>query len=483
METVEREKATGNRFFKEGQFQPAVVHYSLAIDALPPPSPETAAAAAILYSNRAFANLKMENFGLVLSDAEKAIELNPGYAKGYYRRASANYVLEHFKKARDDYAKVIQLNPKDKGARLKLKTCKQTLRHIAFSQAISSEHERVYKCVTTETSRMAVEETYEGPHLPKEGVTLEFVDELRSHFENQKNLHRTYCLRLLQSMFQYLKTQPNIVEVSLDDLEDDGKFTVCGDVHGQYYDLLNIFKLNGLPSPSNRYLFNGDYVDRGSFSCEVVLLLFAYKLLYPTSFFLCRGNHETTNMNKVYGFEGEVKAKYSELAMEMFTEVFNYLPLGHVIGKKVIVVHGGLFSQDGVTIADLQKVDRNQQPPLSGLMSEVMWSDPQPLPGRGPSKRGVGLAFGPDVTASFLATNDLEMIIRSHEVKEEGYLVEHNGKLVTVFSAPNYCDQVGNKGAFINFKKDMVPSYVSFTHVPHPPVPPMAYASPMYGMG
>jgi len=116
-------------------------------------------------------------------------------------------------------------------------------------------------------------------------------------------------------------------------------------------------------------------------------------------------------------------------------------------------------------------------------MSEILWSDPQPFPGRSPSKRGVGLSFGPDVTHRFLANNNLDLVVRSHEVKDEGYLVEADGKLITIFSAPNYCDQVGNKGAFIRFESDMKPKFTSYAAVPHPPIKPMAYASNMSMFG
>ncbi|CAM9931298.1 unnamed protein product [Phaeothamnion confervicola] len=109
-------------------------------------------------------------------------------------------------------------------------------------------------------------------------------------------------------------------------------------------------------------------------------------------------------------------------------------------------------------------------------MSDLMWSDPQPFPGRSPSKRGVGMAFGPDVTAAFLDHNGLELVVRSHEVKEEGYLVEHDGRCITVFSAPNYCDQMGNKGAFIRFGWDLKPRFTQFAAVLHPAIRPMAYA-------
>jgi diadenosine tetraphosphatase ApaH/serine/threonine PP2A family protein phosphatase len=169
------------------------------------------------------------------------------------------------------------------------------------------------------------------------------------------------------------------------------------------------------------------------------MTLFAYKLLYPGSMHLLRGNHETKNMNKIYGFEGEVKAKYDDKIMALFTEVFQWLPLCATVNGKVIVMHGGLFTQDGVKLDDIKKIPRQREPPESGLMSDILWSDPQPFPGRGPSKRGVGLSFGPDVTKRFLDDNGLDLLVRSHEVKDEGYLQEHDGKLITVFSAPNYC--------------------------------------------
>merc|ERR1711890_28066 len=113
-------------------------------------------------------------------------------------------------------------------------------------------------------------------------------------------------------------------------------------------------------------------------------------------------------------------------------------------------------------------------------MCELLWSDPQPFPGRSPSKRGVGLSFGPDVTDNFLKKNNLELIVRSHEVKMNGYEIDHKGKCITVFSAPNYCDSMGNKGAFIRFNDDLKPNFTSFDAVPHPKVRPMAFASPSF---
>jgi len=187
-------------------------------------------------------------------------------------------------------------------------------------------------------------------------------------------------------------------------------------------------------------------------------------------------------MNKLYGFEGEVTQKYDGALYQLFCEAFCWLPLCHVINSKVFVVHGGLFSQDGVTLDSIRRVDRVCEPPDAGLMTEMLWSDPQPGRGRVPSKRGVGVAFGKDVTENFLKTNNLNLVIRSHEMKEEGYEVEHGGQLITIFSAPNYCDQMGNKGAFIRLDgKTLKPKFTSFAAVPHPPVRAMQYANPMLG--
>jgi len=278
-----------------------------------------------------------------------------------------------------------------------------------------------------------------------------------------------------------LKKEPSLQDIQF---PEGGTFTIYGDIHGQYYDLLNIFSKVGLPSETNPCLFNGDFVDRGSFSVEVIITLLALKVLYPKSVFLNRGNHEAQTMNRVYGFEGEVKAKYGGTMYDIFTEIFCYLPLAARINGKVFVLHGGLFTNDNVTLDQIRKIERGREPPDSGLMCEIMWSDPQPELGRAPSKRGVGTSFGPDVTNNFLKVNNLEYVVRSHECRDEGYQIDHGGKCITVFSAPHYCDQIGNKGAVITLKSDLKPQFITYTAVPHPQVPPMAYAGSysMFGL-
>ncbi|CAF4415403.1 unnamed protein product [Rotaria socialis] len=194
-------------------------------------------------------------------------------------------------------------------------------------------------------------------------------------------------IKIILQILSMLTSLPTLVEITV---PDKHKFTICGDVHGQFYDLLNIFKLNGLPSEENPYLFNGDFVDRGAFSVECIITLFGFKLLYPKHFFLARGNHESIIMNQMYGFEGEVKEKYTPEMFQLFTKVFNYLPLAHCINKKIFVTHGGLFNKDDVTLQDICGIDRVRQPPNEGLMADLLWSDPQTQNGRCESKRGLG---------------------------------------------------------------------------------------------
>ncbi|XP_028409082.1 serine/threonine-protein phosphatase 5-like [Dendronephthya gigantea] len=470
-EEADSVKASANEFFKDGNFETALELYSHAIRLNP--------YCAVYYGNRSFCSIKLENYGDALADADKALELDKTYIKAYYRRASANMVLGKFKASLKDYETVVKFRPKDKDARLKYTECKKIVQKKAFEKAIAVDHEKKPMAESLDVNSMNVDDSYDGPRLDDGKVTFEFVEKLLTRFKDQKKIHKKYAYTILINIKKYFEEVNTLCDITI---PEGNKFTVCGDVHGQFYDLLNIFELNGLPSEDNPYLFNGDFVDRGSFSCEVIFTLFSFKLLYPNHFFMSRGNHETSSMNQMYGFEGEVKSKYSTDMVELFTEVYNWLPLAHLINNKVMVMHGGLFSRDDVTLDEIRKIDRNRQPPEQGVMCELLWSDPQPQNGRSASKRGVAIQFGPDVTKKFCTLNNLEYIIRSHEVKAEGYEVTHDGKCVTVFSAPNYCDQMGNKGAFITMDSDLRPQFTTYDAVPHPNVKPMAYANSMMSM-
>lgn len=471
-EKAEKFKEEGNQAFKEQNFTKATELYTKAIENNPDNH--------IYYGNRSFAYIKSEFYGYALTDANKAIELEPKYIKGYYRRGTSKLALGKYKQALKDYEYVHKISPNDKDAKLKYNECQKICNMKAFEKAIAIDEsllkQSAFDKIDIEALRSSkCEADYKGPHLNETNkIDVAFVKELVDYLKNQKVLHKKYAYEILFQIMDYFKTQPSLVEIQIGDKD---KFTVCGDIHGQFYDLLNVFKLNGEPSETNPYLFNGDYVDRGSFSVEVIILMFSYKLLYPNHFFMARGNHESINMNQMYGFEGEVKSKYSIQMFNLFTEIFNSLPLSHLINEKVIVMHGGLFSKDDVVLKDIKAIERKRQPPEDGLMCDLMWSDPQYTNGRSESKRGVGIQFGPDVTKAFLKKNNLDYVIRSHEVKQEGYEIMHDGKCITVFSAPNYCDSMGNKGAFINITgEDLSPKFVTYEAVEHPKIKPMAYA-------
>ncbi|XP_047246719.1 serine/threonine-protein phosphatase 5 isoform X2 [Girardinichthys multiradiatus] len=457
----------------EKDYENAIKYYTEALELNP--------SNAIYFSNRSLAYLRTECYGYALADATRALEVDKNYIKGYYRRATSNMALGKFKAALKDYETVVKVRPNDKDARMKYQECNKIVKQKAFERAIASDDKKKSVVDSLDIESMTIEDDYVGPKLEDGEVTLEFMKDMMDWFKDQKKLHRKCAYQILVQVKDVLSKLPSLVEITIKETE---KITICGDTHGQYYDLLNIFELNGLPAESNPYLFNGDFVDRGSFSVEVILTLFGFKLLYPDHFYLLRGNHETDNMNQMYGFEGEVKAKYTAQMFQLFSEVFQWLPLAQCINNKVLVMHGGLFSEDGITLEDLRKIDRNRQPPDSGPMCDLLWSDPQPQSGRSISKRGVSCQFGPDVTQRFLEQNKLDYIVRSHEVKAEGYEVTHSGKCITVFSAPNYCDQMGNKGAYIHLRgSDLKPEFHQFTAVPHPNVKPMAYANTLMQLG
>ncbi|CAH8828984.1 unnamed protein product [Trichobilharzia szidati] len=472
-------KEEANKFFKDGEYDKAIDAYTKAIEIQE---------SAVYLSNRSLAYLRIECFGYALDDASRAIALDSSYVKGYYRRASAHMALGQYKEALADYETVIRVAPGDKTAREKLTECQKIIRRKAFEKAIAVE-DQPSPLESFDPASITVEAGYDGPHLEQDNkgkytVTESFMLALMEHYKSQKVLHRKYAMIIMQDIFLFFRKLPSLVEI---DVPDESKFTVCGDIHGQFYDLMNIFEINGLPSKDNPYLFNGDFVDRGSFSVECIFTLFGFKLLYPDKFYLSRGNHESEHMNRLYGFEGEVKSKYSSQMANMFTDIFNWLPLCHLINGKILVMHGGLFERDNVTLDEIKKVSRNRQPDEGTIMCELLWSDPMEAKGRTHSKRGVGCQFGPDVTENFCKANGLDYIIRSHEVKDEGYEVAHNGRCVTVFSAPNYCDTMRNRGAFITLKgsrkpNGMPPKFTSFKEVPHPDVRPMAYVNPLLSM-
>ena len=246
---------------------------------------------------------------------------------------------------------------------------------------------------------------------------------------------------LIDQSLKIIKEQKMLVEL-------EAPLHVCGDIHGQYYDLLRIFEHCGYPGEYN-YLFLGDYVDRGKQSLETVCLLLCYKIKYPEKVTLLRGNHESSVTNRIYGFYDECKRRYNVRLWKSFTELFNYLPVAAIIDDKILCMHGGL-SPDLKSIQNIQDISRPTDIPDTGLLCDLLWSDPdKEAADYDENDRGVSVIFGEKVVMDFNKKNDLDLIIRAHQVVDEGYEFFANRQLITIFSAPNYCGEFDNSAGIM----------------------------------
>ncbi|XP_040010740.1 serine/threonine-protein phosphatase with EF-hands 2 isoform X2 [Xiphias gladius] len=405
-----------------------------------------------------------------------------------------------------------------------------------------------------------VPEIYSGPHLTFP-LTVEQAVGLVEAFRTKKQLHSRYVLQLLLETWKLLRMLPNINRISTCQSKE---ITICGDLHGQLEDLLLIFYKNGMPSLEKPYVFNGDFVDRGKDSIEILLVLFSFLLVYPSDVYLNRGNHEDHIVNLRYGFTKEVLTKYKmhgKRILKLLQKIFSWLPLATVIDQKVLVLHGGisdstdlnLLARVGrhsyvsalrppkkrhitsagtsidsdmdediwstnrrrasltypkplgtresfqnrslqdfsdrirVNVEDELEIDKRRQPIFNRSEKEtnpsassdsvssdnikeewkqildLLWSDPMSQNGCIPNEvRGGGCYWGPDVTEDFLNRHNLQLIIRSHECKQDGYEFCHNRKVLTLFSASNYYDVGSNRGAYVKLGPDLVPYMIQY---------------------
>jgi len=274
---------------------------------------------------------------------------------------------------------------------------------------------------------------------------------------------------LCQKAMEILMEESNVQRV-------DAPVTICGDIHGQFYDLKELFKVGG-DCPDTNYLFLGDFVDRGFYSVETFLLLLALKVRYPDRITLIRGNHESRQITQVYGFYDECLRKYGSVNVWRYcTEIFDYLSLSALIEDKILCVHGGL-SPSINTLDQIRVIDRKQEVPHDGAMCDLLWSDPEDIEGWGLSPRGAGFLFGGNVVKQFNHTNGLELIARAHQLVMEGYkYMFPNENLVTVWSAPNYCYRCGNIASILELDEGMKREFKIFQAVPENSrtVPPQA---------
>ncbi|CAJ2628027.1 unnamed protein product [Trifolium pratense] len=257
--------------------------------------------------------------------------------------------------------------------------------------------------------------------------------EVRGRPGKQVQLSETEIKQLCLVSKDIFLNQPNLLKL-------EAPIKICGDVHGQYSDLLRLFEYGGFPPRSN-YLFLGDYVDRGKQSLETICLLLAYKIKYPKNIFLLRGNHECASVNRIYGFYDECKRRYNVKLWKMFTDCFNCIPVAALIDEKIICMHGGL-SPELHNLNQIKNLQRPCEVPDTGLLCDLLWSDPSSdVQGWGENERGVSYTFGAD------------------RVVEDGYEFFANRQLVTIFSAPNYCGEFDNAGAMMSVNETLMCSF------------------------
>ncbi|MCJ1287886.1 3',5'-cyclic-nucleotide phosphodiesterase (PDEase) (3':5'-CNP) [Xylographa opegraphella] len=295
---------------------------------------------------------------------------------------------------------------------------------------------------------------------------------LKQHFYREGRLTEDQALWIIQAGTEVLKSEPNLLEM-------DAPITVCGDVHGQYFDLMKLFEVGGDPSET-RYLFLGDYVDRGYFSIECVLYLWSLKIWYPNTLWLLRGNHECRHLTDYFTFKLECKHKYSERIYEACMDSFCALPLAAIMNKQFLCIHGGL-SPELHTLEDLKSIDRFREPPTHGLMCDILWADPLEEFGQEKTSeffihnhvRGCSYFFSYPAACAFLEKNNLLSVIRAHEAQDAGYRMYRKTRttgfpsVMTIFSAPNYLDVYNNKAAVLKYENNVM-NIRQFNCTPHP---------------
>jgi serine/threonine-protein phosphatase PP1 catalytic subunit len=280
------------------------------------------------------------------------------------------------------------------------------------------------------------------------------IETRKNHFEEEKETFKelnpiTQNNQLNPEEIKFLCTKS--LEIFMEEpvlLEVSAPVNICGDTHGQYNDLLRLFEFGGRP-PKTNYLFLGDYVDRGKNSVETMGLLLAYKIKYPNNVFLLRGNHESELINHVYGFYDECRRRYNLKVYKLFSDCFNWLPISAIVDDKILCMHGGI-SPDLTSLDKIRKIVRPTEVPDKGLLCDLLWSDPDKnVDGWGTNERGVSVTFNENIVNKMVEDLDIDLICRAHQVVENGYDFFADKKLVTVFSAPNYCNQFDNHGAMM----------------------------------
>eukprot|EP00012_Vannella_robusta_P004854 CAMPEP_0206194876 /NCGR_PEP_ID=MMETSP0166-20121206/7481_1 /ASSEMBLY_ACC=CAM_ASM_000260 /TAXON_ID=95228 /ORGANISM="Vannella robusta, Strain DIVA3 518/3/11/1/6" /LENGTH=514 /DNA_ID=CAMNT_0053611979 /DNA_START=1496 /DNA_END=3040 /DNA_ORIENTATION=- len=304
-------------------------------------------------------------------------------------------------------------------------------------------------------------------------TSLDEVKELLKSFLFHKSPDKAFIRELLVKVNDIFKKERNIIRFPC--LDDSQTLSIVGDIHSDLEDLQEIFNTAGWPSKENLFVFNGDFVDRGQSGIEVICVLLSLKIIFPSSVYLLRGNHEDSNLGKAYGFFDEMFRKYKSknLYYEM-EECFSYLPICALLENQLFIVHGGLPRNKKTTLDDIDSIPRSKfTEVVSGaakedhneeeqkhreILEDLLWSDPDPYKNgtRSNTKRGAGSLFGTDFARTWLGSINVKTLVRSHECVEDGYEEINCGdgyRIYTVFSSSNYSGGT-NLGAVLRYSKN-----------------------------
>ncbi|NXN92129.1 PP2BC phosphatase, partial [Rhinopomastus cyanomelas] len=330
------------------------------------------------------------------------------------------------------------------------------------------------------------------PFPPTQRLTLKEVfedgkprlDVLKSHLVKEGRLEEDAALKIINDGAAILRHEKTMIEV-------EAPITVCGDIHGQFFDLMKLFEVGGSPN-NTRYLFLGDYVDRGYFSIECVLYLWSLKINHPKTLFLLRGNHECRHLTEYFTFKQECKYQQPEEDFTALTcwdwvrfsclllwscEKTSRLPFCCLRSSS----HSSALHSDPPNPLKAKRLDRFKEPPAFGPMCDLLWSDPSEDYGNEKTLehfahntvRGCSYFYSYPAVCEFLQNNSLLSVIRAHEAQDAGYRMYRKSQttgfpsLITIFSAPNYLDVYNNKAAVLKYENNVM-NIRQFNCSPHP---------------